>query len=170
MKNLNLLIIGAFCMLGFAGIAQTNNSYGAMQTRFEKKTLDHADSAAFVQSGIQKAQSLFEYNDVYLQNSTNRSNQMYVEQKAPELFYIEKGDTTNLDAVMTQARAIVQKQGGTPVEIQYTEKEGVLGQVTSVDTDPTFTADLILLQVKKSFGTTSKKVWQVFLANPTFQD
>ena len=83
MKNLNLLIIGAFCMLGFAGIAQTNNSYGAMQTRFEKKTLDHADSAAFVQSGIQKAQSLFEYNDVYLQNSTNRSNQMYVEQKAP---------------------------------------------------------------------------------------
>jgi len=39
-----------------------------------------------------------------------------------------------------------------------------------VDTDPAFTADLILLQVKKSFGTTSKKVWQVFLTNPTFQD
>ena len=71
---------------------------------------------------------------------------------------------------MTQTRAIVQKQNGTPVEIKYTEKEGVLGQVTSVDTDPAFTADLILLQVKKSFGTTSKKVWQVFLTNPTFQD
>jgi hypothetical protein len=167
MKALKTLLAIAVCMYGLGLKAQ---SYGSMQSRFEKKKLEPADSAAFIQSGIQKAQSLFEYNDVYLQNSTNRSNQMYVEQKAPELFYIEKDDTTNLDAVMTQTRAIVQKQNGKPVEIQYTEKEGVLGQVTSVDTDPTFTADLILLQVKKSFGTTSKKVWQVFLTNPTFQD
>lgn len=167
MKALKTLFVFAFCIYSFGLSAQ---SYGQMQSRFEKKKLDPSDSAAFVQSGIQKAQSLFEYNDVYLQNSTNRSNQMYVEQKAPELFYIEKGDSTNLDAVMAQTRAIVQKQNGKPVEIQFTEKEGVLGQVTSVDTDPIFSADLILLQVKKSFGKTSKKVWQVYLANPTFQD
>ena len=167
MKALKTLFVFAFCIYSFGLSAQ---SYGQMQSRFEKKKLDPSDSAAFIQTGVQKAKSLFEYNDVYLQNSANRSNQMYVEQKAPELFYVEKGDTTNLDAVMMQTRAIVQKQNGKPVEIQFTEKEGVLGQVTSVDTDPIFSADLILLQVKKSFGKTSKKVWQVYLANPTFQD
>jgi hypothetical protein len=167
MKALKTLLAIAVCMYGLGLNAQ---SYGQMQSRFEKKNLEPADSAAFVQSGIQKAQSLFEYNDVYLQNYTNRSNQMYVEQKAPELFYINNSDSLDLEAVMAQTRAIVQKQNGKPVEIKYTEKEGVLGQVTSVDTEPTFTADLILLKVKKSFGTTSKKVWQVFLANPTFQD
>jgi hypothetical protein len=145
-------------------------SYDMMQNRFEKKKLDPADSAAFIQSGIQKARSLFEYNDVYLQNSANRSNQMYVEQKAPELFYLEEGDSTDLDAVMTQTRAIVKKQKGKPVEIQYTEKEGVLGQVTSVNTDPIFQADLVLIQIEKSFGKTSKKVWQVFLTNPQFKE
>ena len=167
MKALKTLLVFAICLSGFGLSAQ---SYGSMQSRFEKKKLEPADTAAFIQSGIQKAKSLFEYNDVYLQNSTNRSNQMYVEQKAPELFYVEEGDSTDLEAVMTQTRTIVKKQKGKPVELVYSEKDGVLGQVTSVDTDPIFQADLVLIQVKKAFGKTSKKVWQVFLANPTFQD
>lgn len=167
MKAIKTIVVFALCLYSFGLEAQ---SYGEMQTRFEKKKLEPADSAAFIQTGVQKAKSLFEYNDVYLQNSANRSNQMYVEQKAPELFYVEKGDTTNLDAVMMQTRAIVQKQNGKPVEIEYSKKDGVLGHVTTIDTDPVFQADLVLVQIKKSFGSTSKKVWQVFLANPTFQD
>lgn len=167
MNTLKTVFILAICMYGFGIKAQ---SYGEMQTRFEKKKLESADSAAFIQSGIQKAKTLFEYNDVYLQNTANKSNQMYVEQKAPELFYLGEGDTTDLDVVMTQTRAIVKRQKGKPVEIEYGKKDGVLGHVTTIDTDPVFQADLVLVQIKKSFGSTSKKVWQVYLANPTFQD
>jgi hypothetical protein len=167
MKAFKAITVFALCFSSLSLMAQ---SYGEMQTRFEKKKLEPADSAAFIESGIQKAKSLFEYNDVYLQNSTNHSNQRYVEQKAPELFYLEKGDATDLDAVMIQTRAIVQKQNGKPVEIEYGKKDGVLGHVTTIDTDPVFQADLVLVQIKKSFGSTSKKVWQVYLANPTFRD
>lgn len=157
-------------MLTFAATAQSNTSYGEMQTRFEKKKLAPADSAAFIQSGIQKAQTLFEYGDVHVQNTMNRANQMYVEQKTPELFYTSESDTLDMTLVMSKVQTIVQNQSGESVTLIYSEKLGFLGQVTSVDTEPIFHADLILLKVKKSFGKTSKKVWQVFLTNPEFKD
>ena len=162
-------IFGLVCSLAiFSLSAQSENSYGKMQTRFEKETFEPADSAAFIQTGMQKAKTLFEYNTVYLQNSSNVSNQKYVVKKVPELFYVTGGDSVDTDLVMQKAQSIVQKQKGKPVELKFEKKDGVLGKVSTVSTQPIFTADLIIVKVNKSFGKKSKKVWQVFLANPVF--
>ncbi|WP_417588473.1 hypothetical protein [Owenweeksia hongkongensis] len=160
----------AICLVTFSLGAQSESSYGKMQNRFEKKSLEPADSAAFIEAGMQKAQTLFEYNTVYLQNSTNVSNQKYVEKKVPELFFVAEGDSVDIDLVMQKAQAIVRKQTGKPVELKFEPKEGVLGQVSTINTSPTFKADLIIVKVNKAFGKMSKQVWQVFLANPTFEE
>lgn len=148
--------------------AQSTHSYEKMQSRFEKETLESHDSAAFIQTGIQKAKTLFEYNTVYLQNSAHPSNQKYVEKKVPELFFVAEGDSVDIDLVMQRAQAIVEKQAGKPVNLKFEPKDGFLGQVYTVNTQPKFKADLIIVKVDKPFGKVTKKVWQVFLTNPEF--
>lgn len=168
MKALRNLIQMALCLVAFSLSGQGNNSYDKMQSRFEKEALEPEDSAAFIQSGMQKAKTLFEYNTVYLENSSNASNQRYVKKKVPELFFVTEGDSVDIDLVMHKAQAIVQKQTGKAVELKFEKKDGVLGQVSTVDTQPVFTADLVIVKVNKAFGKMSKQVWQVFLANPVF--
>ena len=168
MKSLKNILGLIFCLGILSGKAQSNNSYDAMQNRFEKNTLEPADSAAFIQTGIQKAKTLFEYNDVYLQNSTAPTNQKYVKKKVPELFFVAEGDSLNIDLVMQKAQEIVRKQMGKPVELKFESKDGVLGRVSTLNTDPKFTADLILVKVNKPFGKMTKQVWQVYLSNPQF--
>jgi hypothetical protein len=171
MKTIKSILVILACSLGTALHAQSNSTYGEMQTRFEKKKLNAKDSAAFVQSGIQKAQTLFEYGNVYKVNADNYSNQAYVQDRVPDLFYVHPTDTVvSLDNVMQQVQTIVNNQNGKPVEIAYEEKFGTLGQVFTVNTDPVFSADLILIKGIKQFGKRSKEVWQVYLTNPTFQD
>lgn len=171
MNALKNIVTLAFCFVVLSSLsAQSNNSYDAMQTRFEKKTLGSADSAAFIQTGVQKAKTLFEYNDVYLQNSTIPANQKYVEKKVPELFFIAEGDSLDINQVMQKAQAIVRKQMGKPVELKHKPKDGFLGQVYTLNTEPVFMADLILVKVDKPFGKTTRQVWQVYLTNPVFEE
>ena len=168
MKTLKSILALCLSLVTFCLSGQSNSSYEVMQSRFEKEILEPVDSAAFIQVGMQKAKSLFEYNTVYLQNSAKPSNQKYVEKKVPALFYVTEGDSVNIDVVMQKAQAIVEKQSGKPVDLKFEPKDGFLGQVYTVNTQPKFVADLIIVKVDKPFGRVTKKVWQVFLTNPEF--
>ena len=154
----------------FLGNAQSNSSYENMQNRFEKIELEPADTAAFIQAGIIKAKTLFEYGTVHRDNYSNRSNQVYVENQIPSLFYDGGADSINMEKVMNQVQIIMKNQKGKPVEIKHEKQMGKLGKVYSVNTKPNFEADLILVYVNKAFGKTTRKVWQVYLVNPKFQN
>ena len=157
-------------MLSFTqlGIAQNSQSYGDIEDRFTKTELSEADSLAFKEAGILKAKSLFEYGEVYRSNSSNSSNQAYVIQRVPNLFYIPETDTLNTMIVMNQINTIIRNEKPKPVKIIFTEKQGVLGHVSTDLKKLNFEADLVLMKVPKDFGESQEKIWQVFLANPVF--
>jgi len=168
MKYFLTLIMGFFLLFGGSINAQSDNSYDQVQTRFYKIKLSTEDSLAFKEAGILKAKTLFEYGDVYLSNSNNRSNQTYVTTRVPDLFYVPEGDTLNTDSVVMMINTIIENEKPNQVEIVFTEKEGVLGHVATATQKLNFEADIILVKTVKKFGKSKEKIWQVFLTNPEF--
>jgi len=163
-----LYIILLFGFLAQVAQAQSSDSYGAMENRFTKTNLSAADSTAFRESGYLKAKSLFEYGDVYISNSSNASNQAYVIQRVPDLFYIAEGETLNTDSVMMMVNVIIENERPKPIKLVLSKKAGVLGHVITKTKKLHFEADIILVKASKQFGTTEEKIWQVFLTNPVF--
>jgi len=168
MKKFNLYFLGILCLLGNVLVAQSDNSYGKIQTRFTKNKLTAEDSTAFKEAGILKAKTLFEYGDVYTSNYDNTSNQAYVVNRVPDLFYVPKGDTLNTDSIVLMVNKIIENEKSNAVEIVFSEKDGVLGHVATATKKLNFEADIILVKAPKQFGDTKEKVWQVFLENPVF--
>lgn len=148
--------------------AQTNDSYQIIENRFTKTTLTKEDSLAFREAGYNKAKSLFEYGDIYMSNSGNISNQAYVIQRVPDLFYIAEKDTLFTDSVMVMINTIIANERPKPIKLKLTDKEGVLGHVATVTKKLNFEADIILIKAPKEFGDSQEKIWQVFLTNPVF--
>ena len=141
-------------------------SYDQMETRFVKKKLTKQDSAAFIESGIQKAQSLFGQTDLYWSNSGNASNQAYIATRIPDLFYVAKGDSLDLEPLMAAIKKIQSHKNYTQPKFKLTEAKGYLGKITTTNTDPKLEFFLVLLRAPKRFGSEEEKVWQVFLAEP----
>ena len=56
--------------------------------------------------------------------------------------------------------------GGGPVKLRCTEKEGFLGMVETTNTTPAFQFNLVLKKVIKPFGDAKEEVWDVFLSEP----
>jgi hypothetical protein len=168
MSTNKLYIILLFAFLAQVAQAQSSDSYGAMENRFTKTKLTAADSTAFRETGYLKAQSLFEYGDVYISNYSNAANQAYVIQRVPDLFYIAEGDTLNTDSVMMMVNVMIENERPKPIKLELTDKEGVLGHVVTKTKKLHFEADIVLVKEPKKFGNTEEKIWQVFLANPIF--
>lgn len=167
MKQNNPLFI-AFLMLFSSAIFAQNNyeGYGEIEKRFEKSDLSHQDSLAFIETGKQKAYTLIEYAKVHYSNTNNMSNQAYIVNRVPDLFYVAEGETLNSDSIVMVVRAIIQKELPDNVELIFTDKEGVLSHVETAFSTPKFEADIILIKRPKKFGKTNKEVWQVFLTRP----
>ncbi len=157
-----------FSLLLQVAYAQSSESYGEIENRFTKIELSAGDSTAFRESGYLKAKSLFEYGDMYISNSNNVSNQTYVINRVPDLFYIPKGETLNTDSVMQMVNAIIAEEGSKPIKLKLSKKDGVLGHVDTDTKNLNFGADIILIKAPKAFGTSEEKIWQVFLASPVF--
>ena len=165
-NKFHILLIASLCTQ--MAFSQSSGSYSDMENRFTKSTLTKADSLAFKEAGVLKAKSLFEYGEVYRSNSSNSSNQAYVIQRVPSLFFIPESDTLNTLDVMNHINTIIKNEKPKPVEIIFTEKEGVLGHVSTDLKKLNFAADIILLKVPKNFGDSEEEIWQVFLSSPVF--
>lgn len=168
---MRIITLYIFLIFG-AGIhqlsAQNNSSYSEIEDRFTKTVLTETDSLAFKKAGFQKAKSLFEYGDVYISNSSNVSNQAYVIKRIPDLFYIQEGDTLNIDSVMFLVNTMITNEKPKSIDLTLVDKAGTLGHVFTSTKNLNFKADIIIVKVPKAFGDSEEKIWQVFLTNPVF--
>ena len=152
-------------LAGLSLQAQQQQSYDAMNARFYKKAPDVNDTVAFRAIGQQRAQSLFERSSIHAKNMSNRANQVYIENTIPDLFHVEDGDSLDVDGLMAQIQQ-ASIDGGGPVKLRCTEKEGFLGMVETTNTTPAFQFNLVLKKVIKPFGDAKEEVWDVFLSEP----
>ena len=168
---MRIITLYIFLIFG-AGIhqlcAQNTSSYSEIEDRFTKTELTEADSLAFMKAGFQKAKSLFEYGDVYINNSSNLSNQAYVIKRVPDLFYIQEGDTLNTDSIMFLVNTMITNEKPNSIDLTLVDKDGTLGHVFTSTKNLNFKADIIIVKVPKNFGDSEEKIWQVFLTNPVF--
>ena len=160
MNKIAVLIFALVCT--FSANAQ---SYDQLETRFYKPVLNEIDSTAFIELGKQKAQSLFYQTDLYLQNTGNSSNQSYIANRIPDLFYVEEGDSLDVGGLMRQIQS-AEVGGGGPVLLRCTESSDFLGVVETTNTKPKFAFNLVLKKVLKPFGDAQEEVWEVFLSEP----
>ncbi len=153
-------------MLAAFGLqAQQQQSYDAMTSRFYKPAPDVKDTAAFRAIGQQRAQSLFERSAIHAQNASNYANQVYIENSIPDLFFVPKGDSLDVTGLMHQIQ-LAEVEGNGPVQLRCIEKEGYLGLVETINTQPQFQFNLVLKKVIKLFGEAKEEVWEVFLSEP----
>jgi hypothetical protein len=148
------------------GILQGQISYDALENRFLKQNLSAQDSAAFKKQGLQKAQSLFYKTDLYWSNSGNRSNQAYIAQSLPDMFYVVEDDSLDLAPLMAAIDQIQNRKNYQEPQFKLIQIPGYLAQVQTINTKPQLSFLLVLKQAPKKFGNSSEVVWQVFLAKP----
>jgi hypothetical protein len=136
----------------------------------EKKQLTAEDSAAFKTQGVQKAQSLFLPNRlVYAQFSGNTSNQVYIANQMPDLFYVADGDTLDLQPLRDAISKIQRSKKYTQPKFKTSEADGYLAKLETTNTKPKLEFFLVLMKAPKRFGDEEELVWQVFLAEPVIQ-
>lgn len=163
------MLLVLFAVFGLGQVASAQSSYETMENRFVKKQLTAEDSAAFKTQGLQKAQSLFYQTDLYLRNSGNTSNQAYIANRIPDLFYVAEGDSLDLQPLMIAINAIQGKKMYKQPEFKITEAPGYLAKLETTNTTPKLEFFLVLLKAPKRFGSEEELVWQVFLAEPVIQ-
>jgi len=157
----------AIFLLQSVEVSAQSESYKKMENRFLKQGLSAEDSAAFRAQGIQKAQSLFDQTNLYMQNTGNASNQAYIATRIPDLFYVPPGEELNLEPLMQAIQKIQtnQKKSAVPMFVVL-PVDGYLGKIESTNTKPKLEFFMVLMQAPKRFGSKEEMVWQVFLAEP----
>lgn len=158
--------IGTFLVLVLLTVSAFSQSYERMETRFLKTVPSAEDSTAFVELGKQKAKSLFDRTQFYVQNTSNRANQDYVRNTIPDLFYVEPGDSLQVDEIITAVQEVQSNLNGKPVQLRCVDKEGYLGKIETVNCKPKMEFNLVLKKIVKTFGSKSEEVWEVFLNEP----
>lgn len=165
MKTFKNLLALAAILVSSQAWAQTNSDYVNMEKRFVKKELTAQDTAAFRKSGEQRVRQLFDKGNFYIQNSSNTSNQAYVKNQIPDLFYVPEGDTLDLNGLLEDIEKM-KRNHTEAIELSTKPADGFLGKVETLNCEPRFTFYLVLKQVPKKFGDKEEWVWQVFLHNP----
>lgn len=155
-----------FLLVSWATPTLAQSSYGAMESRFVKSTPTSADSAAFTKQGLQKAQSLFAQTDLYYRNANNSSNQTYIAERIPALFYVPKGDSLDLKPLLRAIETIQQSKKYKEPKFTINEAPGYLAEIETTNTKPKLAFKLVLIKAPKQFGDQEEMVWQVFLAAP----
>ncbi len=162
MKTIKLVML----LLVMSNLLAAQSSYDSMEKRFVKRGLTPEDSAAFKTQGLQKAQSLFDQTNLWTQNSGNTSNQTYIANRIPELFYVPEGDSLDLEPLMAAISKIQNSKIRVEPEFKLSKAKGYLGKVETTNTKPKLEFFLVLMQAPKRFGSKEELVWQVFLAEP----
>lgn len=157
---MTLIMLAAVSIAGAQSV-----DYSRLEKRFVKTDLTAQDTAAFRETGEQKVRQLFDKGNFYNQNQSNLSNQAYVKQQIPDLFYVPPGDTLDVDALLLDIERAKQKQPRA-IELSTKPADGYLGVTETVNCDPKFIFYLVLMQIPKQFGNEREPVWQVFLHQP----
>lgn len=156
----------------FTGLsAQGQSSYESLEKRFVRQDLSKEDSLAFTKQGIQKAKSLFlRGNKLYLSNQHRPANQAYIQSTLPSLFQPGRADSSQVDSLFAVLPQFQLAPGSSVVEFKVVESSEYLCHLVSTNLSPALELDVVLVLIEKSFGTQSEKVWQVFLANPLWEE
>ncbi len=157
-------------MLIFLLPALSAQSYEQLETRFVKKQPTTTDSTAFIKQGVQKAQSLFYQTDLYMRNAGNVSNQAYIADQMPDLFYVPEGDSLDLQPLREAISKIQGSKKYTQPKFKTSEVPGYLAKLETTNTKPKLEFFLVLMKAPKRFGKEEELVWQVFLAKPVILD
>jgi hypothetical protein len=155
-------------LIAFNNVA-SSQSYEAMESRFKKSAPTALDSTAFIKQGVQKAQSLFYQTDLYMRNSGNTSNQAYIADQMPDLFYVAEGDTLDLQPLRESISKIQGSKKYTQPKFRTSEADGYLAKLETTNTKPKLEFFLVLMKAPKRFGEEEELVWQVFLAEPVIR-
>jgi hypothetical protein len=152
-----------------ATVGAQSVDYPSLEKRFVKAEPEARDTVAFRTLGEQKVRQLFDKSHFFSQNYSSTSNQAYVKQQIPELFYMAPGDTLDVSELI---RSIEQAKlsHGQSVELRTEPSEGYLGLTQTLNCEPKFTFYLVLMQIPKKFGDKQEMVWQVFLHKPDLQE
>lgn len=165
MKTFKTLLALAAILASSQAWAQTSSDYVNMEKRFVKKELTPQDTAAFRKLGEQRVRQLFDKGNFYIQNSSNTSNQAYVKNQIPDLFYVPEGDTLDINGLLEDIEKM-KRNHLQEIELSTKPEKDFLGKVETLNCEPKFTFYLVLMQVPKKFGNKEEWVWQVFLHNP----
>ncbi len=146
------------------GLKAQSVDYSGLEKRFVKDTPDARDTVAFRQLGEQKVRQLFDKSRFHAQNYSNTSNQVYIKQQIPDLFYIAPDDTLDVNGLL---RAIEKAEilGDQTIALRTIPAKGFLGLTETLNCDPKFSFYLVLMQVPKNFGKEQELVWEVYLRN-----
>ena len=167
MKTLKFLI-GLILIAWLPAKAQ---SYERLEKRFVKQELTKEDSLAFTKQGIQKARSLFlRGNTLYLSNQHKPANQAYIQSTLPRSFQPGRADSLQIDSLFALLPHFQLAPGANAVEFKALNSSEFLSHLVSTNLSPPLELDLILVLQEKSFGSQNEKIWQVFLANPLWED
>lgn len=155
----------------FTWLPAEAQSYEVLEKRFVKQELTKEDSLAFTRQGIQKARSLFlRGNALYLSNQHKPANQAYIQSTLPRSFQHGRADSLQVDSLFELLPRFQLAAGATAVEFKALNSSEYLSHLVSTNLSPTLELDLILVLQEKSFGSQNEKIWQVFLANPLWED
>ncbi len=151
--------------------AYAQSSYESLEKRFVRQDLSKEDSLAFTKQGIQKAKSLFlRGNKLYLSNQHRPANQAYIQSTLPSLFQPDQADSLQVDSLFELLPQFQLAPGSSDVEFKVVESSDYLCHLVSTNLSPSLELDVVLVLIEKSFGAQSEKVWQVFLANPLWEE
>lgn len=144
-------------------------SYGKLEKRFSKEKPTHEDSIAFRAQAMQKVQSLFYKSELYERNTGNLSNQSYIAQSLPEMFYVEEGDTLDLKPMLGAIAKIQNAKPKQNPQFEFTDQDGYLGKIETTNTKPKMSFLVSLMKAPKRFGQKEELIWQVFLLPPKIE-
>ena len=148
---------------------QAANSYSRIEQRFTKEQLTHEDSMAFQFLAHQKLELLFEYAGLYYENSGSKRSLKYIRTKAKDLFIINT-DSTLIDSIFLSINSLFNLPSlGTNIEsIQFKSGHQHFGSFSV--SNGLFEVDVLLIKSKKIFGKSEDRIWQVYFANPRFNN
>ncbi|KAB2816562.1 hypothetical protein [Phaeocystidibacter marisrubri] len=146
-------------------IPMFSQSYSQLEGRFNRAEPTELDSSAYVNLGIQRAESLFELTNLYEQNNRRNSNysmQSRISERIQKSFKDPELNDSAVAVMVTKIRRAA--PAGEAVHFEHVEEAGTLGYVRAIDAAVPLEFNLILKKVVKNFGEESEEVWDVFLS------
>lgn len=151
------------------GAALLGQSYGTMEKRFVKDQPTRQDTAAFRAQALQKVQSLFYKSELYERNTGNLSNQSYIAQSLPDMFYVPEGDTLDLKPMLAAIAKIQNAKRKQNPQFEFIDQDDYLGKIKTSNTKPKLSFLVTLMKAPKRFGNKEELIWQVFLIPPVIE-
>lgn len=157
----------ALLFSGFISLASWAQSYQQMESRFNRVEPTKIDSAAYINLGIQRAESLFQLSNLHAQNMSsnmysNQSMQVRIEDRIQKSFTEPNLDDEGVQRVLTRIHEAA--PNGESIRFEHVKLKGTMGYIKAINSAVPLEFSLLLKKVEKKFGDESEWVWDVFLS------